>query len=40
MISEKEFQTRLTIFNPSSTNNYIIFEKKNMKVFYEDKELF
>lgn len=40
MISERVSDTGLTIFNPSSTDNYMIFEhEKNMKVFYEDKEL-
>ncbi len=40
IISEKASDKGLALFNPASTNNYMVFEhEKNMKVFFEGKEL-
>ena len=40
IISEKASDKGLALFNPASTHNYIVFEhEKNMKVFFEGKEL-
>ncbi|HNV05033.1 MAG TPA: glycoside hydrolase family 38 C-terminal domain-containing protein, partial [Petrotogaceae bacterium] len=40
IISEKASDKGLALFNPASTSNYMVFEhEKNMKVFFEGKEL-